>query len=197
MIKLALTGNIASGKSLIEKILIGEGVPVIDADEIVHQLLSSDSSVIEQVRALFSPENVLLMDGSVDRKKVGQMVFSDIDKLRRLEEIIHPRVKEKIDKFFESNSDKNIAVASIALLFETGWNVDFDKVVLVTCFLDVQIERLMNRDNLSREDALKRINSQMSQHDKAKISDFVIENNSGVCELEKRVREFLKSLVSV
>lgn len=180
MIKLAITGNIASGKSLIESLLHEEGIIVIDTDRIVHELLSQDKGIIERVNNLFEID-VKDNEGKIDRKKVGNVVFNDKNKLEQLEKILHPEVKNVVDKFFKENQDKKIVAVSVPQLYETGWEVYFDYVLLVIADDKIRLTRLIKRDNFTEEAAKNRLSAQISQAEKAKKADFLI-NNSGEIE---------------
>ena len=170
MLKIAITGNIASGKSEVEKI-IAQDFPVFDADKIAHKFL-----------------------GNVDRCTLGEKVFSDPVARKKLEEYIHPKVKDEILKIFCESQDKYVFV-SIPLLFETGFDKLFDKIIFVQCDDKLRLERLMKRNNFTKEQALKRMNAQMPQDDKINKSDFVIHNNSTKKELATQVNELLKTFI--
>ena len=170
MLKIAITGNIASGKSEVEKI-IAQDFPVFDADKIAHKFL-----------------------GNIDRRALGEKVFSDPVARKKLEEYIHPKVKDEILKIFCESQDKYVFV-SIPLLFETGFDKLFDKIIFVQCDDKLRLERLMKRNNFTKEQALKRMNAQMPQDDKINKSDFVIYNNSTKEELAAQVNELLKTFI--
>lgn len=192
MIKLGLTGNICAGKSTAENVFKKNNVPVIDADTIVHLLLANDETVIQQVKELFEPNNIFDENNKIDRKILGQLVFQDEQKRKELEKILHPRVITLIEEFFIANRDKPLAVASLALLFEAKLTYLFDKSLLITVDEKIQIERLMARNNYSKEEASSRINAQLSQEEKIKKADFII-NNSGLIEnFEEKLNIFIK-----
>ena len=170
MLKIAITGNIASGKSEVEK-TIAQYFPVYDADKIAHKFL-----------------------GNVDRRALGEKVFSDPVERKKLEEYIHPKVKDEILKIFSESKDKCVFV-SIPLLFETGFDKLFDKIIFVQCDDKLRLERLMKRNNFTKEQALKRMNAQMPQDEKINKSDFVIHNNSTKEELAEQVNELLNNFL--
>lgn len=193
MIKLAITGNIASGKTLIESFLTEEGILTIDTDKIVHDLLSSNKEVIEKVDKLFD-NTVKDSEGKIDRKKLGEIVFEDKNKLEKLENILHPEVKKEVDKFFKENEKEKIVAVSVPQLYEAGWEAYFDYVLLVIADDKIRLERLIKRNALTQEYAVKRLKTQIPQEDKIKKSDFVI-NNSGLTENTKaQLKEILKQL---
>ena len=170
MLKIAITGNIASGKSEVEK-FIAQDFPVFDADKIAHKFL-----------------------GNVDRRALGEKVFSDPVARKKLEDYIHPKVKDEILKIFCESQDKYVFV-SIPLLFETGFDKLFDKIIFVQCDDKLRLERLMKRNNFTKEQALKRMNAQMPQDEKINKSDFVIHNNSTKEELAEQVNELLNNFL--
>ena len=171
MLKIAITGNIAAGKSEVEKI-ISENYPVYDADKIAHKFL-----------------------GNVDRRALGEKVFNDPIARKELESFIHPKVKDEILNIFTKITTPVVFV-SIPLLFETGFDKLFDKVLFVQCNDDIRLEHLMKRNNFTKEQALARMNSQMPQEDKIVKSDYVIYNNSSLDELKKQVTKFIDELPS-
>jgi len=195
MIKLAITGNIASGKTLIESLLQEEGIITVDTDEIVHELLSQDKEVIEKVNNLFDID-VKDKEGKINRKKVGDIVFNNKKKLEQLEKILHPEVKKLVDEIFSENEKEKIIAVSVPQLYETGWEVYFDYVLLVIVDDKIRIERLLKRNNISKETAQKRLSAQISQKEKIKKADFVINNSGEVEKTRLQVKQILTSLRS-
>ncbi|MEI8377379.1 MAG: dephospho-CoA kinase [bacterium] len=187
MLKIALTGNIASGKSLVENQFQSLGIDVIDADKIAHEVLNEK---IQLLQKFFGEE--IIKQGQVSREKLAQIVFSDPQKKEKLEKIIHPEVRKRISEFFE---DTKNAIASIPLLFEVGWEKDFDCMILVIAKDNTRLKRLMERNNLTKEQAKIRINAQIPQGDKIKKADFVIDNNGSreeTFEQVKKIYDILK-----
>lgn len=187
MIKIAITGNIASGKSSVEKLLSAKGFTVYDTDKIAHSILENSY----EVKEVFKDFDITT-DGKIDRKKLGSIVFSNNDLLKKLEEIIHPQVKKELLKIFEK--DEFIVFVSVPQLFESGLETLFDKIVYITAPENIRLERLIERNNLTEADALKRIKAQ--EKDKIKIPkcNFVIQNNADLTNLERQVNGLLASI---
>ena len=171
MKRIALTGGIACGKSLLSSFLEKEGIKVIDADEIVHRLIPEEQ-----------------------RKALAKKIFSDPKARRELERRIHPLVKEEIDRFFAGGRDDEIRVAAIPLLFEVHWDENFDIICCVVSSREKQIERMITSRGYSRQEAESRINAQMSVEEKALKSHYVINNDSTSVELESETRKFISWL---
>jgi len=197
MIKLGITGNIASGKSLVETFLIEKGFPVIDADKIVHSLLENDRNIKEQVICVFEGFDIFKDTEKqiLSRNKIGKIAFHDRKKLKKLEEILHPAVKIKIEEFFEENKNKKLAAACVPLLFEAGMEDMFDYIVFVGIDPEIQLKRLIERNNLSEEEAKLRINSQIPQGKKAPKADFIIDNSGTKEETLEQLRNILVNIL--
>lgn len=198
MIKIGLTGNIASGKSFVEDIFKNENIPCLDSDKITHDLLENDFDVIEKIKKVFLEEGFDILDKNkkISRNKLGVIVFKDREKLKLLESIIHPVIKKQINSFFKDNSKQKLAVAVVPLVFEANMADMFDKIVLVAVDKDIQLERLMKRNNFTKEEALLRINSQIPQKEKIKKVDFVLWNNASKEELALITKELIKNLIN-
>ncbi len=194
MIKIAITGNIAAGKSVVEKFLLNLNYPVIDSDKIVHNLFLNSKKLISQIDYLFGKFDIYNNSG-LDRKKLANLVFSDKIYLKQLENIIHPLVIQKINDFINKNSNEAFVFASVPLLFEVGWNYMFDKIIMVASDEKIRLKRLMQRNNLSEQDAYLRINSQMPQDEKIKRADFVIYNNTNYIDLRRQLNTILLQLI--
>ena len=159
MLRVALTGGIATGKSFVLGRLKDRGIPVIDADDIVHEALGPGSPTTRTIADRFGSE-FLKPDGSIHRTPLGVKIFSDPDARREIEAIVHPVVYQSIRTWFDT-LDSAIGVASIPLLYETGRENDFDFVVVTLCPPDVQLQRLLERDRMSENEAHQRIAAQM------------------------------------
>ena len=196
MLLIGLTGGIASGKSLVTRVLRDLGAHVIDADRIVHDLLSNGQDVHREVAEHFG-KDILLPDGTVNRRKLGEIVFNDPVQRAWLNQCIHPRVFEayqaKVHHLRERRPEA-IVVLDAALLIETGYHKKMDVVIVVSADEEHQVQRLMERDRFDREQAVTRIRSQMPLAEKRKAADHVIENTGTREETERRTREVFAKL---
>lgn len=158
--KIAVTGGIASGKSMVGDYLRAQGVPVIDADGVVHQILRENTALQAWIREVFG-QGVFASDGSLDRQALGAVVFQDAEKRRMLEQQIHPLVRQEMMAFYQTHADQAVGVALIPLLFESSLEKHYDEVWLLDVDEATQLERLMQCRGMSRKDALARIGSQL------------------------------------
>ena len=193
MKKIGLTGSIGTGKSTVAKIFQEFGAYVIDADKIVHELLKRED-VKEKIREAFG--DVFDSKGEVDRKKLASIVFNNPEKKKILENILHPLVFQEINRFFkevEKKDPKAVAIAEVPLMIETGSYKNYDKIIVVYAPEELQLKRLLEK-GMSKEEAIKRIKSQMPIDEKVKYADIVIENTSTLEDLRKKVEEVYKKL---
>lgn len=182
MTKIAIVGNIASGKSCVEKILIEKGYTVYDTDIIAHEAL--DKSDI--IKSMF-PNAVA--NGKINRKILANIVFKDNEKKKLLESVLHPQVIDFIKQLTESP-----VFVSVPQLFEANMEPLFDKVIFISAPKKIRLERLMKRNNLTKEEAELRINAQLDENEKIKKSDFVIINNSTTDKLKENVENILTNI---
>ncbi len=183
---IGLTGNIACGKSLVLRTLAELGAETIDADLVAREVMSQGSPVLEEVARAFGPE-IINPDGSLDRRALARIVFSDPEQLARLEAIVHPPVVELIrQRVAESRSP--VVVIDAIKLFEAGLARDCDEVWVVTCTPGQQLARLMARDRISEEEALLRIRAQPPQEEKVRRADRVIDNSGTMEDTTAQVR---------
>lgn len=195
MIKVAITGNIASGKSQVEKILISMGYKIADTDKINHFILASDIKTINKIKEEFKDDDILDEQGKISREKLGKIVFSVGWKKIKLEEILHNEINKKLEEFYIENRDKEIIFVSIPLLFETKQENKFDKIIFVSADEDIRLKRLIERNGYDKNYAKIRIASQQKETEKLKKSDYIIYNNSDLISLQKQVINILNQLI--
>jgi dephospho-CoA kinase len=193
VLRVALTGGIASGKSYVLARLSARGVPTIDADALVHEALAAGSAVLPRITARFG-RRVLAHDGSVDRQALGALVFADPKAREDLEAILHPEVFRRIDEWFTSLASSPFAVADIPLLFETHHEGLFDRVIVTVCSTEKQVERLRERNGLTEEEAHQRLQAQLPITEKARRAHYVIDTNGTFEETDRQVERVLREL---
>ena len=190
MVVIGITGNIGCGKSTVSNILIEKGYKVVDADIISREIMK-DEKTLSEIERNFG-ESVILEDGSLDRMKLGSIVFSDDSELIKLNNITHPIIKQKtLDQI---NHGREIVFVDGALLVEAQFLDILDKLIVITCDIEIQIQRILQRDKCSIEECRKRINSQMHQDEKIKYADYTIDNSSEKYELEKKVNKMIEHI---
>ena len=187
--KIGLTGGIASGKTTVCDLFKELSVEIIDADVISHELSKKGGAAFEDIIEAFEDE-IIGDDGEIDRKKLRSIVFNDNTKKKMLERIIHPKVLLSINEKIKA-SQSDYLIISVPLMIETGMNAMMDRVLLIDCNAETQIERIIQRDQTSREEAIKIIESQASIESKRELSDDRIINNNetSIEELTLKVKE--------
>jgi len=181
MLRVGLTGSIAVGKSFVSGVLAELGCRVLDADETAREVVEPGSPGLREVVAKFG-DSIIKSDGTLDRLALGALVFADADKRATLNSILHPYIIARQDerlREWEALDPVGIAIVDAALMIESGGYKRFDKLIVVHCRPDVQLERLMNRDKLTRDEAERRIASQMPQEEKKKFADYLIDTSDG------------------
>ena len=192
--KIALTGGIATGKSYVANRLRDAGVPIVDADMLARDVVAPGSPALAAIRKRFGPDAVR-RDGTMDRIRVGQIVFKDKRARLDLEAIIHPAVIKAIQDFFNALPKRTpFAVADIPLVFETGREKEFDAIIVVYSPREVQLQRLMERNKLSKEDAEKRLAAQLPIDQKVKKATYVIKNDGTFEDTNRQVDELIATL---
>ncbi|EGK8048383.1 dephospho-CoA kinase [Campylobacter lari] len=189
-----VTSSIAGGKSSFIKIVQNLGFDTLSADTIAHELLNENANSIAK---LFNDDD-LIIAGKIDRKKLGAIVFNDLNAKKKLEDFLHPKIKEVILQKAQILDKKNKAFfIELPLFFENNHYQNLGKSILIYAPKELLLQRLMQRDNLDENEALKRINLQLDIEEKLKKADFVIKNTSGYENFEKNVLNFLKHTLKV
>lgn len=192
--RIALTGGIATGKSYVANRIREAGIPVVDADVMAREVVAPGTPGLAAVRKRFGPDAVR-RDGTMDRVRVGQIVFKDKRARLDLEAIIHPAVQKAITDFFDKLPKRTpFAIADVPLLYETGRDKEFHAVIVVACPRDMQLQRLIERNKLSKEDAEKRLAAQLPIDQKVEKATYVIKNVGTFEELDAQVDALLASL---
>jgi dephospho-CoA kinase len=192
MLRFALTGGIASGKSTVAAMLRERGVPVLDADDLAHELLNPAEETYQEVVREFG-EQILRTDGTIDRSKLGAIVFADTAKRARLNQMTHPRIAALTEKWFDSQEragGPDFALEDAALIIESGGSGNFDRVVVCWCRPDQQLERLRVR-GLSPEDAERRIAAQMPMDEKRRVADDLVDCSGTIEETRQQVDQLM------
>ncbi|WP_299321903.1 dephospho-CoA kinase [uncultured Gemella sp.] len=188
---IGITGSIACGKSTVSDYLKEKGYTIIDADKLGHVALTSEG-VKRRLSETFGAN--ILVNNEISREVLGKLVFGNDNNLKKLNNIIHPKIKELILKLQEEHENEDLVFLDIALLYEANFVDLVEKVAVVYVDEDVQLERLMTRNSLSKEEALKRIESQMSPQEKASLGDFVINNSYRKEDTFQQIDEILEKL---
>lgn len=197
MLTVALTGGIATGKSYVLRRLQEHGVPCIDSDELAHGVMAPGTEATAAIAEQFG--DVLAVDGSVDRQKLGPRVFADAAARRALEAIVHPAVYRAIAagvRGFERIGAGPLAVVDIPLLYETGHASEFAKVIATVCSPEAQLARLAER-GLSREAGAQRLAAQLPAEEKANRADYVIRTDGTFEETDAQVTQVLRELLAL
>ncbi|HIV86333.1 MAG TPA: dephospho-CoA kinase [Candidatus Monoglobus merdigallinarum] len=194
MIIIGLTGSIGAGKSAVSGIFKSLGAYIIDADKIAHEVTEKGEKAYSEIVEYFGT-GILSSDGSIDRKRLGSVVFGDKAKLKMLNSITHKYIFEEIEKRIGEYTG-DVAVLDVPLLFNDDFSIGYDVSVAVLADDDVRIKRVEARDGLSREQVIARMNSQKSQAELAERADYVIENSlDGLGSLREKVKKLYKRII--
>ena len=195
MKRVALTGGIATGKSHVRAEFERLGIPTIDADILAREAVAPGSPGLSAIVARFGP-SIVDKNGSLDRRQMGAIVFSDPAARHDLEAIVHPIVRARTDAWFAALDPAHpFAIADIPLLYETGRDRDFDQVVVTACAEDTQLRRVMHRDSITEPEARQRLAAQLPTSEKARRADYVINTDGSFEETNEQVRSVYKRLV--
>ena len=196
MLKVGLTGSIAVGKSYVCVIFRELGAHILDADQTARDVVKPGTRGLRQIVENFG-ESILNSKGELDRPKMAAIVFADEDKRQILNSIIHPLVFEEQDKWIEEREKQDphaIAIVDAALMIESGGYRRFDRLIVVWCEPEIQLKRLMLRDDLARADAEKRIASQMPQNEKKRYADHLIDTSNSFEDTREQTLDVFEKL---
>ncbi|MGG4555056.1 dephospho-CoA kinase [Paenibacillus humicus] len=194
---IGLTGGIATGKSTVSQMLVKRGAILIDADVIAREVMEPGHPVLQAVRERFGPD-VIHDDGTLNRKRLGEIVFSDPEKLKALNGLTHPAIRAEMRKrmaAYEAADPGRLVVVDIPLLYESGLETMFEQVMVVYVPRELQLKRLMKRDELTLEQAEARIRAQMDIEKKKERADILIDNSLGMDKTELQIAEFWRNKV--
>jgi len=197
MLKVGLTGGLGSGKSTASKFFNSLGAFILDADNAAKKLIESSKKVKNELIKEFGTD-IMDANSNVDKKKLARIAFQDEDHQQRLNYVVHPHIHNAIDKSFNEILDQNnhqLFIVDAALIYESGYDAHLDYVIVVTAQLKHRMERALNRNTLTRDEILKRIEFQWPEEDKTSLADFVIHNDGTEAELNNQIVELFKKLV--
>ena len=194
---IGVTGGIASGKSSVSDWLISKGYPVVDADIAARRVVEPGMPALQEIKKVFGSD-ICFDDGTLNRKKLGAIVFADEEKRQILNHIVHPAVRkwmiEETEKAFQEGAE--IVFMDIPLLYESNLTHMVEEVILVYVKPEVQLERLMMRDSYTEQEALARIRAQMPIEDKKGLADYIVDNNNEFIETEEQLNKIIRKLHS-
>lgn len=190
---LGLTGGIACGKSTISAYLKEFGLPVIDADECSRAVVEKGSIGLEKLTEIFG-NKILENDGTLNRKALGQIVFSDSEQLSLLNSVMEPLIREEISRRLNQENNADLVVLDAPLLIEQHYDKICDFIMTIDVPKEIQLERLIERDNLSEDEAKSRIESQLSSRERNGFADVVIDSSGTVEQTRKQVIKWLKTI---
>jgi dephospho-CoA kinase len=198
LLRVALTGGIATGKSYVRARVAGHGIPTLDADTLARDAVAPGSSGFAEVVARFGGA-VVAPDGSLDRKALGALVFTDGQARADLEAIIHPRVREATGTWLDrlAVAGESLAIVDIPLLFETGRDRDFDRVIVTSCPRSQQVTRVVERDGLTPAQAETRIDAQLPTDEKVQRADFVVDTGGTFGDTNRQVDRVVEKLLEL
>lgn len=199
MLRVGLTGSIGVGKSFVASVFEEFGCHVLDADDTAREVVAPGSGGLEEIVSQFG-NDVLQTDGTLDRQRLGSIVFANDEKRELLNSILHPRIIQRQDEVLselETVDPNGIAIVDAALMIESGGYKRFDKLIVVHCRPEVQLERLMLRNGLSQAEAQRRIDSQMPQSEKQRFADYLIDTSDGFEPTRERTRQVYEQLIQV
>ena len=197
MLKVGLTGGLGSGKSTASKFFKSLGAFILDADSTAKKLIANNEKVKEELIKEFGTD-IMDATSNVDKKKLARIAFQDEDHQQRLNYVVHPHIHMAIDKCFDKTLDEDkheLFIVDAALIYESGYDAHLDYIIVVTAQLKHRMERAMNRNTLTRDQILKRIEFQWPEKEKTSLADFVVHNDGTEDDLKNQIVELYKKLV--
>lgn len=188
---IGLTGGIAVGKSSVSDYLRKMGAEIIDTDKISSDIIE-DRKIINNIVEEFG-ENIL-SGKKINKKKLRKIIFENSEKREKLNKIMHPSILEKVKENISKYEKNKIVIVDMPLLYEVGFEKEVEKVIVVYCSLEIQLSRIIKRDNVNYEEALNTIKSQMDIKEKIKKADYLIENNGTIDELKNKIYDLIKNI---
>ena len=199
MLRVGLTGSISVGKSFVGSVFVELGCHLLDADSTAREVVLPGTPGLAEIVDYFGVQ-MLQPDGTLDRQKLAVAVFDNAEKRKLLNAILHPRIFERQDEIlsqWEAEDPNGIGIVDAALMIESGGYKRFDKLIVVHCRPEVQLERLISRNNYTREEAQKRIDSQMPQSEKQNFADYLIDTSEGFEPTRERTKVVYSQLVEL
>ncbi|MBH8597563.1 MULTISPECIES: dephospho-CoA kinase [unclassified Thermoactinomyces] len=193
---LGLTGSIATGKSTVAEMLKRRGAVVVDADQVARKVVEPGSLGLNRIKGTFGSE-MLTADGQLDRAKLGELVFADEEARLRLNALLHPLIMDEMKRMTAESLDKNpksIVIWDVPLLIEENLTQFVEQVIVVYVPQAIQLKRLMERNHLTKTEAIKRMQSQLSIEEKKKVADYIIDNSGSLEETERQVDQLWRYL---
>lgn len=194
MLKVGITGGIGSGKSTITSLFHDLGVPIYNSDERAKWLLSNDVDLMDQIKILFGQESY--SNNKLNRAHIANIVFQDNDMLKELNAIVHPLVKIDFENWLLLQKKEPLVIKEAAILIESGAYKELDVLIVVLADKKTRIKRVINRDNVSKEEVEKRMETQISDSERLKFANFSVDNNTDQSNLKMQVGELYKQLLS-
>ena len=197
MLKVGLTGGLGTGKSTASRFFKKLGAFILDADNSAKKLIDSSNKIKKELIKEFGTD-IIDSHSNINKKKLARVAFQDKEHQQRLNYVVHPHIHSAIDRSFNETRDQNnhkLFIVDAALIYESGYNTHLDYVIVVTAQLKHRMERALNRNTLTRDEILKRIDFQWSEKDKISIADFVIHNDGSESELNNQIIGLFKKLV--
>ena len=197
MLRVGLTGGIGTGKSTASNFFKEIGAFVFDADNEAKNLLSSNDVVQHELISEFGTD-IINSSGEIDKKKLARVAFQDVDHQRRLNSVVHPYIYDLIDNSYDkvlSDGKHNVFIIDAAMIYESGYDIHLDYVIVITAQLKNRMERALARNTLTREEILKRMEFQWTEEEKVNMADFVIHNDGTEKELNNNIKSLMKKLI--